>query len=247
MDRQRLVVRLHDPRRLRIVVAAGVVLLLLFCFGLFELGQRMGGYSSFRSDERRQALKSEVAELRAEREALKAELARVLTSIEVDREAKLRLAETLAEREARVAELNEELGFYRRIVSPSDGQAGLRVQGFEVMDGNNANNGDNGSNGEIANSYRLRLLLVQSPQRSGRAQGEVDLSLRGTLRGETVSLTLQELAAEPQTFEFLYFQDVDVDVILPEGFEPETAEIELRPGQRNGRAIAASFPWKPRG
>jgi len=244
LDRQRLVVRLHDPRRLRLVVAAGVVLLLLFCFGLFELGQRMGGYSSFRSDERRQALKTEVVELRAEREALKAELAKVLTSIEVDREAQLRLTETLAEREARVAELNEELGFYRRIVSPTDGQAGLRVQGFEVMDGNH---GDNGSTGQIANSYRLRLLLVQSPQRSGRAQGEVDLSLRGTLRGETVSLTLQELAAEPQSFEFLYFQDVDVDVILPEGFEPETAEIELRPGQGNARAIAASFPWKPRG
>ena len=244
MDRQRLVVRLHDPRRLRIVVVAGVVLVLLFCFGLFELGQRMGGYSSFRSDERREALKIEVAELKAEREALKAELARVLTSIDVDREAQLRLTETLAEREARVAELNEELGFYRRIVSPSDGQAGLRVQGFEVMDGNN---GSDGSNGAIANSYRLRLLLVQSPQRSGRAQGEVDLSLRGTLRGETVSLTLQELAAEPQEYEFLYFQDVDVDVILPEGFEPETAEIELRPGQRNARAIAASFPWKPKG
>ncbi|MFU8820871.1 MAG: DUF6776 family protein [Gammaproteobacteria bacterium] len=244
MDRQRLVVRLHDPRRLRLIVAAGVVLVLLFCFGLFELGQRMGGYSSFRNDERRQALKSEVRELKAEREALKAELARVLTSIEVDREAQVRLAETLAEREARVAELNEELGFYRRIVSPSDGQAGLRVQGFEVMDGKH---GSKGSNGEIANSYRLRLLLVQSPQRSGRAQGEVDLSLRGTLRGVTVSLTLQELAAEPQAFEFLYFQDVDVDVILPEGFEPETAEIELRPGQGNARAIAASFPWKPRG
>ena len=250
MDRQRLVVRLHDPRRLRIVVVAGVVLVLLFCFGLFELGQRMGGYSSLRSDERREALKSAVAELKAEREALKAELARVLTSIEVDREAQLRLTETLAEREARVAELNEELGFYRRIVSPSDGQAGLRVQGFEIMDGNNGNNGNNGnggSTGEIANSYRLRLLLVQSPQRSGRAQGEVDLSLRGTLRGEPVSLTLQELAAEPQAFEFLYFQDVDVDVILPEGFEPEMAEIELRPGQGGARAIAASFPWKPRG
>jgi hypothetical protein len=244
LDRQRLVVRLHDPRRLRIVVAAGAVLVLLFCVGLFELGQRMGGYSSFRSDERRQALKSEVTELRAEREALKAELARVLTSIEVDREAQLRLTETLAEREARVAELNEELGFYRRIVSPSDGQAGLRVQGFEVIDGNN---GGNGSNGQIANSYRLRLLLVQSPQRSGRAQGEVDLSLRGTLRGEAVSLTLQELAAEPQAFEFLYFQDVDVDVMLPEGFEPETAEIELRPGKDSARAIAASFPWKPKG
>jgi len=159
--------------------------------------------------------------------------------VEVDREAQQQLTETLAEREARVAELNEELAFYRRIVAPPDGETGLRVQSMEVV--------NNSAAGGIDNSYRLKLLLVQSPQRSGRAQGQVDLSLRGTLRGEEASLTLQQLATEPQDFEFLYFQDVDLDVILPEGFEPESAEIELRPGQRNARAVAATFPWKPKG
>lgn len=235
MDGQRLVVRLHDPRRLRAVIAACVVLALLLCFGLFELGQRVAGSSTFRSDERRQALKREVRALRAENKGLEEELARVRTSLDVDREAQAQLKETLAERESRVAQLNEELAFYRRIVAPADGQAGLRVQTFEVT--------TNGANGDIENGYRLKLLLVQSPQRSGRAQGLVDLRLHGTLRGEEASLTLQELAAEPREFEFLYFQDVDLDVVLPEGFEPETAEIELRPGARNARAIAASFPW----
>lgn len=235
MDGQRLVVRLHDPRRLRFVIAACVVLALLLCVGLFELGQRAGGSSIFRSDERRQALKREARALRAENKALEEELARVRTSLDVDREAHAQLQGTLAERESRVAQLNEELAFYRRIVAPADGQGSLRVQTFEVT--------NNGANGDIKHAYRLRLLLVQSPQRSGRAQGVVDLSLRGTLHGEETSLTLHELAAEPREFEFLYFQDVDLDVVLPEGFEPVTAEIELRPRARNARAIAASFPW----
>jgi septal ring factor EnvC (AmiA/AmiB activator) len=239
LDGQRLVVRLHDPRRFRIVVAIAVVLALLLCLGLYELGQRAAGSSILKSDHRRQALRAEVAQLSDEQQALQEELARLRTSVEVDREAHQRLTDTLAEREARVAELNEELEFYRRIVAPADGQAGLRVQSMEVM--------NNSAAGGVAHSYRLRLLLVQSPQRSGRAQGQVDLSLRGTLHGEEASLTLRELAAEPQEFEFLYFQDVDLDVILPEGFEPESAEIELRPGQRNGRTVAASFPWKPKG
>lgn len=235
MDAQRLVVRLHDPRRFRVVVVAGVVLALLFCFGLFELGQRVGGSSTFRSDERRQELRAENRRLKAETQQLKEELARVRTSIEVDREAQSRLTGTLALSEARVAELNEELEFYRRIVAPPDGQTGLRVQAFEVL-GNS-----------LANGYRLKLLLVQSPQRSGRAQGQVDLSLRGTLNGEEATLSLQQLAAEPQEYEFLYFQDVDLEVVLPEGFEPEAAEINLRPAGRNARVVAASFPWKPRG
>lgn len=169
MDEQRLVVRLHDPRRFRVVLLAGVALVLLLCFGLFELGQRVGGYSSFRSDDRRQALRAEAKQLRLESQQLKDTIARLQTSLEVDREAQLRLTATLAESEARIAELHEELEFYRRIVAPPDGQTGLRVQTFEVL-GNGVDNG-----------YRLRLLLVQSPQRSGRAQGQVDLSLRGTL------------------------------------------------------------------
>ncbi len=235
MDEQRLVVRLHDPRRFRIVVAVGVALALLLCFGLFELGQRLGGYSSFAADDKRTAMRSEMRRLKAENEQLKEAVAKLQTSVEVDREAQVQLQDGLAASEARVAELNEELAFYRRIIAPSDGETGLRVQGFEVI----ANN--------QFNSYRLKLMLVQSPQRSGRAQGQVDLSLHGTLHGKDASLSLLQLAAEPQAFEFLYFQDVDLDVILPEGFEPVTAEIELRPGQRNARAVAATFPWKPKG
>jgi hypothetical protein len=235
LDPQRLVVRLHDPRKFRAVVAVGVVLALLLLLGVFELGQRTGGHSVLKSDQRRTALRAEVVQLRAERERLKEELARVQTSLEVDREAQSRLTDTLAASEARIAELNEELAFYRRIVAPPDGQTGLRVQAFEIL--------DNG----LARGYRLRLLLVQSPQRSGRAQGQVALSLRGTLHGDEATLALGELASEPQPFEFLYFQDVDVDVVLPEGFDPEAADIELRPAGRNARAVTASFPWKPRG
>jgi hypothetical protein len=234
LDPQRLVVRLHDPRRFRLVVAVCALLAVTLGVGLFELGQRTAGHSVLSSDQRRQALRAEVARLRVETQQLKDELARVRTGSDVDREAQVLLMTSLAESEARVGELQEELEFYRRIVAPSDGQAGPRVQTFEI------------TSGGLENAYRLKFLLVQSPQRSGRAQGTLDLSLRGTLRGAEASMTLQELAAEPLDFEFLYFQDLDLELILPEGFEPQAAEIELRPGRTNAKAVAASFPWRPR-
>jgi cell division protein FtsB len=231
LDETRLVVRLHDPRRLRRVLLVMAVLLPLFGFGLYELGQRSGGHSSFAADQRRQALRAEVGRLRLENQQIKDELARLRTSLDVDREAKALLRETLAGSELRIAELNEEIEFYRRIVVPPEGQATLRVQTFEVLE-------------QPDQHYRLRLLLVQSPQRSGRAQGQLDLRLIGTLRGREASLSLQELAAEQLEFEFLYFQDLELDIVLPEGFEPDIAEIELK---ASNRSVTASFPWRLRG
>lgn len=235
MEPQRLVVRLHDPRRLRLVIGTGIVLALLFCAGLFELGQRTGGYSSFAAARERAVMESEIARLDAENKGLKEEIAQLQTTLEVDRQAQLLLKEGLTGNESLVAELNEELAFYRRIMAPADGEAGLRIQAFEI------------TGGSEADSYRLKLVLVQSPQRGGKAQGQVDLRLKGVLDGRDRDLSLQELSAAPLQFEFLYFQELDLEVTLPEGFKPATAFIELRPVRRNASAVAASFPWKPRG
>ena len=234
MEERRLVVRLHNPRRDRLVMAVAGALLLLLGAGLFELGQRVGGHSSFRVDQKRQELRAEVKQLRREAAELRDELARARTSLEIDREAHVRLQESFTASEARVAELNEELEFYRRIVAPQEGHTGLRVQNFEML------------HSGLPGGYRLRFLLVQNPQRSGRAQGQLHVSLRGVRDDEEVTLQLQELAAEPKPFDFLYFQDVEVEIVLPEGFEPQTAEVELRPGQGRARRFEESYPWDPR-
>jgi hypothetical protein len=235
LDEQRLVVRLHDPRRLRLLLAAFAVVALLAGFGLFKWGEFAAGGAGSRAAARVAELGAAVARLEAETRTLQEELARARTTLEVDREAQAHLQAALAESESRVAALNEELQFYRRIVAPSEGRTGLRVQTFEVVDG------------QLEHSYRLRLLLVQNPRRSGRASGRVEVALHGQLNGAEASLALEQLAAEPQAYEFLYFQDVDLEIIIPEGFVPQTAEISLRPSGRNTRTVTASFPWDAQG
>jgi len=231
LEDSRLVVRFHDPRRRRVAALAAVAVALLMAFALFEFGQRVGGRSLLQSDQARAALAAEVARLEAETQSLQEALARAQTRLEVDGEAHEQLRDSLAASEARVAALHEELQFYRRIVVPPEGRSGLRVRGFEVVPG------------AAPRDYRLRLLVVQNPQRSGRAEGRLELRLAGRMAGEEASLALDSLGAAPQPYEFLYFQDLEFEVTLPEGFAPESAEVTLHPEGRSTRVIEASFPW----
>lgn len=231
MQDHRPVVRLQSPRRRRsaALFAAGVVLLL--GFGLFEFGQRLGGRSLLESDRARAALAADVARLEAEKLALQEQLARAQTRLEVDQEAHEQLRESLASSESRLAALDEELQFYRRIVVPPEGRSGLRVRSFEVRPG------------DAPRDYRLSLLVVQNPQRSGRAEGRLELRLQGRMAGEEASLALAALGAAPQAYEFLYFQDLEFEVTLPEGFAPESADVTLHPEGRSASVVEAGFPW----
>jgi hypothetical protein len=153
--------------------------------------------------------------------------------VEVDMEAQRRLTEDLQASASEVAELNEELAFYRRIMAPADGQDGLRVQAFEVSPAT-----ENGL-------YRVKLVLVQARQRDARTSGELDVELRGTRGGQEARLSLADVAPGSHAFDFRYFQDIDLELAVPADFRPETAMVVLTPKGRNAVPVSATFPWPP--
>lgn len=231
MDGAKFVVRVHDPRRWRLAAAVGVALLVATAYGLFELGRRAGGFSSIEAARQQSAMKAEIGRLDDENAALKAEIARLRTTVEVDMEAQRRLTEDLQASASEVAELNEELAFYRRIMAPADGQDGLRVQAFEV------------SPGAEKGLYRVKLVLVQARQRDARTSGEFDVELRGIRAGQEARLTLADVAPGSHAFDFRYFQDIDLELAVPVDFRPETAMVVLTPKGRNAVPVSASFAW----
>ena len=178
-------------------------------------------------------MRQQIGHLEDENAGLRAEVARLRTTIEVDMEAQRRLTEDLQASASEVAELNEELAFYRRIMAPADGQDGLRVQAFEV------------SAGAEPGRYRVKLVLVQARQRDARTSGELDVEIRGTRAGEEARLSLADLAPGSHAFDFRYFQDIDLEVTVPADFQPETAMVVLSPKGRNSVPVSASFPWPP--
>ncbi len=224
-------------RRSMLFAMAGLVLLPAFGYLCFELGRVRAGYSLL--DHRRDATFAD-QQLEAERaanEELRRQVAILETSREIDRETYARVEADLGELQAQIQAQEEELVFYRGIVSPQDGVAGLRIQNLEVEPA------------DAERQYVVRLVLVQAIVHSRRVSGVVRLQLNGTRDGEPMSLALEELrapgadAGDELAYAFRYFQGLEAELVLPVGFEPQRLDVEIWPTEPRGERTQQSFDW----
>ena len=201
----------------------------------FELGRLQAGYSLL--DTRRQTadLDVQISERDLRIEELERMVAILETSGEIDQETYAQVEGNNASLQARIQEQEEELAFYRGIVSPGDGVAGLRIQNIEVGPGS----------GEA--THVLRILLVQAIVQNERVTGSVRATLSGSLAGEPAEFGLDSLGSESQAtdipYGFRYFQTLEIGIKLPEGFTPETLEIQVWPGSPRGETIVETASW----
>jgi hypothetical protein len=211
-----------------ILIAAGLYL-------SYELGRDRAGYSLF--DERRQTeiYEAEIAHLEQAVEDLRRQQTILETSREIDRETYARVESNLNQLQARIQAQDEELVFYRGIVSPQDGLAGLRIQSLEVLTADSEQN------------HVLKLMLVQAIVQTKRVSGVVRVTLAGSLDNVHAEFDLEELvaddAAEEMSYEFRYFQSFEQELSLPAGFQPDTVEVEIWPTEPRGDPVTQSFQW----
>jgi hypothetical protein len=213
-----------------------VVLLVIASLYLsFELGRFQSGYSMLDSRRQTDVYETTLADRNRTIDDLERQIAILETSSEIDKETYSSVEDNLGELQTRIQEQEEELAFYRGIVSPGDGVAGLRIQNVEVLAG------------EEEATHTLRVLLVQAIVHNDRVTGSVRARLTGTLDGEPAELGLDALGIESSAtdipYAFRYFQTLEVGLGLPEGFVPESLEIQVWPRSPRGETIVQSYPW----
>lgn len=214
---------------LAIVAVAGSVFL------AHELGRLNGGYSYLDQRRERDELTATIAERDQTIEELRRQVAILETSQEIDQETYTLVEQNLDELQAQIQAQEEELAFYRGIISPEDGAAGLRVQSLEMRPT------------DAAQAYLLHLVLVQAITHDRRVSGTVSFDITGSLDGEHVQLSLEDIVAEDAggalAYAFRYFQDLQRQLVLPEGFEPDEVLMQIRPREPSGQAVEQSFEW----
>lgn len=221
-------------RRKALLVGAGIAAVLLL-YIVYEWGRFEGGYSKFAEVQRRRELTTQIQTVEQENERLRAEIAQTKLARDVDDKAYADVEKDLAQLQAQILKQQEELTFYRGIVSPQDGMGGLRVQRFDVLGGG------------ADRHYRLRLVLVQSMREDAVVSGSVGIEIEGTRENRPERLALNQAGAQTRAdgqvpFRFRYFQELEQDIVLPEGFEPRAVNVEVRSSRL--QPVRESYAWQ---
>lgn len=227
---------MYSPRfdRGQILAALGVVCVGVFVWVAYELGQIRAGHNAFEARDRIGELKRGLAEQQDENQDLRERNAQLETDRKIDDEAYARVEAKSSELEAQIRDQQEDLEFYRGIVA--DQQAGLRVQDFVLWPGD----------GPL--SYSMRLVLAQAMRAGTRVSGSVELEIEGVQGSEQLTLDLGDLLSGDARktrldFSFRYFQNLEAELVLPEGFAPATVHVKLTPRGKSSESVEKSFDW----
>lgn len=229
------VIRQHPTWRRRAVLIGAALGGLIALYLMYEWGRFEGGYSKFAEIQQRRELNAKLESLHEENERLRAAVAAADLDRKVENKAYADVEKNLADLQAQVLKHREQLTFYRGIVSPEDGIGGLRIQRFQVLPG------------PAEHHYRLRLVLVQSMRQESVVSGSVVVQLEGVRENKPVLLPLSEAAETARAdgqlpFQFRYFQNLEQDIVLPDGFEPRAVTVEVRSARMD--PVRESYPWQ---
>lgn len=205
------------------VYVALAVFLLALGFGLW------GAWTAFFATD---ADGRSASTLRARNDRLKQEVSTLRRSDQISREANRDLERTLAERDEEIAGLRADIAFYERFVGATGQRRGLSVHDLEMR----LQSGD---------VWQFTATLTQNLNRGAANTGRLTLGIEGTRNDRLEKLAwsgLRKLNNAPGLeYSFKYFQQVEGEVMLPEGFKPLRVTVRLVPA--GGSAVEQSFPW----
>ncbi len=230
-----VVVPYRPGRRLFFTVAllAGVAVSALggFAYGYY---QTLLTQESAQAD--RAELEQELASAKEENSDLNRQIAILDRSSVMDQRANEEVQETISGLRDRVAQLEQDIVYYRGVVSEEIEDTGLIISQLDIdVTGN-------------PNIYRYKLVVRQRDADGDTyLLGHVNVNLVGRQGDELVILPLRDISAEQDDLDirlrFRYFQNIEGELALPEGFIPERVQIAAVEIEPIEKTLDQDFSW----
>ncbi len=228
------VIKEHRPGRLALLTTILVLVWALSVWSAYQYGliEATGLFAS--EVEKSRLLSTRLTNATAKNRELRAQIAVLERTAQVDREAKTELVQEIRDLQEQAAELREEIAFYKSIISPADGKNGLDVYNLEIMSA-------------AQNLYHFKMILTQVGKSDSPAEGVVNMTIEGVLNGQAKSLGLSDVqvSKDPKlAYEFQYFQELSGSLELSEEFVPREVIVELTSNEGDKiENLVKRFDW----
>ncbi|GAB5381463.1 MAG: hypothetical protein Alis3KO_34170 [Aliiglaciecola sp.] len=182
-------------------------------------------------------LQHTMSNLDAENQRLTQRLNVLGVELEVQRLAALNLQNSISEGLQRETQLQQEISFYQRVMAPELKQEGFVIEAFDIAPS------------VSERGFRYELVLMQQDKIKNVVKGTIEVTLIGSEQGKPKRYALPSLVeaeSDPLTFSFKYFQVINGEFILPEGFAPEKIQVKAEVFQfrRKRGDLERTFDWQ---
>ena len=223
-------------KRRPIIILVVILVLALAVEAGFYLGQHSAFGGMGATPETYQAMQAELISVQNALRSRVAELEIVGTRREVDRQTLELVRKELAGQNEEIAALEEGLAFYRGLMSPGDIAPGLNLHDLEL------------TVGERPGHYFFRIVLQQEARKHALLKGKLEAVISGVQDGNEVEYSLAELSddieAEGVPLQFRYFQSIEGQLVLPQGFEPGKFRVQASTKKPHEFEIREEYPWQ---
>ncbi len=202
---------------------------------MFTVGQRSAGQVNVTLQQEQSRLQEKLYQIGRENTELREKYAILERATQVDNESYNAISEDLKNLQNELLELKQEVAFYRGIVAPTEAASGLHITDltFDPLDG--------------GNGYHFKLVLTQVMKNEYIVRGQVKIFIEGLLAGQQKQLTLSEVSGgkleDDLNMHFKYFQNIEGDIVLPDGFVPSSVVVDLIPTGKGRTRIKKNFEW----
>jgi len=230
----KLVVTTYAPTRRIVTIVVLVLLVAGGVYGMFEFGRYRAQYDIVAMVKERAEYRSQVEAQEAVISELRAKVAQLESSTVGQTREREEVQRTIGDLQAQVARANQELAFFRGIVTQNANSAEVKIQQARIVAT------------ATTNKFRVLVTLVQPMKPDSVVSGVVVLSVDGEVDGKPGRADFATLSGGKRreiTFTFRYLENIEEEITMPPGMKPEQLLIEVKSNKRGSAPVQQSYVW----
>lgn len=232
---EQLVVITRSPRRRRRLMIVVAFILLILASLSYYIGFSSAMQIQGDAREAKFRLKSELDELQGAFEQIRREAAQAKVAADIDRQATEKVRLLVRDLEQQIAMQKEEIAFYKGLMAPSEKEQGLSIRAWMK---------ERTGKGR---RYEFSLVVQQLAVVHKLLKGHMRVNVVGLQDGEQKIFALRDLSQqvteEKIKLRFKYFQTIEGEIELPEGFEAQRVDVIAQSAGNKSAFVERSFDW----